>query len=207
MPYKIKGKGHITSEVAFGLSHISCKKIGVTGSDGKTTVSTLISKMLCAEGKNAFLCGNNGNPVISYMGKARKSDYLVCELSSFQLTDLAPALDCGVVTNLTPNHLDIHSSYEEYVYAKSNILKNACRGVINFDCSESRRLGTYLKSGSEMTFASLSYENVRGINSAHLVYVMDGYIFRNGKRIIPLSDIRLKGEFNLINVCLAIGAV
>ena len=207
MPYKIKGKGHITSEAAFALSHISCGKIGVTGSDGKTTASTLISKMLCAEGKNAFLCGNNGNPVINYMGKVRKSDFLVCELSSFQLTDLAPALDCGVVTNLTPNHLDIHSSYEEYVYAKSNILKNARRGVINFDCSESRRLSAYLKGGGELTFVSLSYENVRGINNARLVYVRDGYIFCDGERIIPLSDIRLRGEFNLINVCLAIGAV
>ena len=207
MPYKIKGKGYITSEVAFALSHISCKKIGVTGSDGKTTVSSLISKMLETEGKNAYLCGNCGYPVINYMGKVKKSDLLVCELSSFQLIDLVPALDCGVITNLTPNHLDVHSSYEEYASSKSNILKNASRGVINFDCIESRRLSTCLKNGAELTLASLSYESIKGINNADLVYVRDGIIYRNGEEIIPVSHVRLRGEFNLLNVCLAVGAV
>ncbi len=207
MPYKIIGKGHITSESSFALSHISCKKIGVTGSDGKTTVSSLISKMLEQEGKNTFLCGNNGYPIINYMGRLKKSDFLVCELSSFQLIDLVPTLDCGVVTNLTPNHLDVHSSYNEYAEAKANILKASRRGVINFDCPESRKLSKYLCNGAELTFSSLSYEKINGISSADLVYVRDGKIYRNGEEVISVSDIRLRGEFNVLNVCLAIGAV
>ena len=116
MPCKIRGKGFITSEASFALSYIGCKKIGVTGSDGKTTVSLLISEMLKREGKNAFACGNNGNPIINYMGNSKKRDFLVCELSSFQLIDFVPDLDCGVITNLTPNHLMMNTWEQKRIF-------------------------------------------------------------------------------------------
>ena len=80
MPWRIKGKGKILSEPSLALSLIPCKRIGVTGSDGKTTVSTLINLFLREGGVSSFLGGNNGYPLINYIGKLEKSDVLVCEL-------------------------------------------------------------------------------------------------------------------------------
>ena len=207
MPYRIRGKGCITTESSFALSHMGCKKISVTGSDGKTTVTSLINEILLNDGKSSYLGGNNGYPLINYMGKLKKEDFLVCELSSFQLIDLAPDTETGVITNITPNHLDIHSSYEEYVGAKANALKRARRIVVNYDSSDARGLGEAVKSGRELTYASLTDMSLKAVDGVNYVYCRDGYIYRNSEKLLPLSDIKLRGGFNILNVCLAAGAV
>lgn len=203
MPYRITGKGHITTEAAFALSHIGCHTVGVTGSDGKTTVSSLIHSILEADGRSAYLGGNNGYPLINYMGRLKRSDFLVCELSSFQLIDLCPRLDTAVITNITPNHLDVHSSHTEYVEAKANILKCSDRAVLNYDCPEVRELSKRVKN---VTYATLSPCYGRSSDN-DTVYPCNGWIYRNGEAIIPMSCVRLRGDFNILNVCLAIGAV
>ncbi len=206
MPYKIRGRGHITSEVSFALSHISSRKIFVTGSDGKTTVSTLIKEILAKDGLDAYLGGNIGYPLISYMGRLKEKDFLVSELSSFQLMDLEPVGETGVITNITENHLDIHSSYGEYKDAKSRILENVGRIVINWDSYETRELAKRRSSGKDVTYASVMDVSKRIGDGNNYVYPRNGYIYRNSERLLPLSDIRLRGDFNILNVCLAVGA-
>ena len=206
MPYRIRGNGYITTEAAFALSHIGCRKICVTGSDGKTTVSTLIKEILSEDGKGAHLGGNIGYPVINYMGKLKKQDFLVCELSSFQLTDFSPECDVGIITNVTPNHLDIHSSYDEYKGAKANIFKNASRLVVNCDSGEAMELALAESGGRSITFASTRDIGGRLDDGNEYVYCRNGYIYRNSEKILPLSEIKLRGSFNILNVCLAVGA-
>ena len=206
MPYLIGGKGNITTEAAFALSHIGCRKVCVTGSDGKTTVSTLINEILLKDGKSAYLGGNVGYPLINYMGRLKRDSFLVCELSSFQLIDMIPESDTAVITNITENHLDIHSSYEEYKTAKSNILKKARRAVINGDCPELVKMAQREFCGKEIIYASLHGMSKRA-DGEDCVYAEDGYILRNGEKILSLADIKLKGNFNILNVCLAVGAI
>ncbi len=206
MPYLIKGKGHITTEAAFALSHMGCRKICVTGSDGKTTVSTLINEILLKDGRDAYLGGNVGYPLINYMGRLKREDFLVCELSSFQLIDLIPDADMAVITNITENHLDIHSSYEEYKTAKSSILKKARRAVVNTDCPELVKMVEAEFKGKEITYASLGDMSGKAGDGNNYVYPKDGYILINGEKILSLSDIRLRGDFNILNICLAVGA-
>lgn len=98
-----------------------CKVIGVTGSDGKTTTTTIIAKLLKAAGYRVHLGGNIGRPLLPEMESIRSDDVAVLELSSFQLMTLMTSADIAVVTNLAPNHLDIHRGMEEYIAAKKNI--------------------------------------------------------------------------------------
>ena len=97
--------------------------IGVTGSDGKTTTTTLVSEMLKASGKRVWLGGNIGTPLLPLCRQMGKEDFAVVELSSFQLMDMKRSPQRALITNLAPNHLDIHKDMEEYVDAKKNIFK------------------------------------------------------------------------------------
>ena len=132
-PNLINGECEIYTEIGYALEKAPSFKIGVTGSDGKTTTSTLIYRMLMCGGKNAFLCGNVGSALIGIADKIGKGDYVVAELSSFQLFDCAPFLDVAAVTNITENHLDWHKDISEYISAKKNIVKNAKCAVLNYD--------------------------------------------------------------------------
>ena len=132
----------VYTEASYALKNTRAHKIGITGSDGKTTTSSLIYEILKNQGKSAYLCGNIGTPIISYIDKARENSFLVCELSSFQLFDSAPPLDCAVITSISENHLDWHKSLTEYIYSKRNILKKARRAVVHYDM-EYRELFTH----------------------------------------------------------------
>ena len=111
----------ITSEMEVFFDVCPCKKIAVTGSDGKTTTTTIIAKLLEAEGYTVHLGGNIGHPLLAETGEMKRSDIVVLELSSFQLMTMHDSPDIAVITNLAPNHLDIHKGMEEYVSAKENI--------------------------------------------------------------------------------------
>lgn len=99
----------------------SSHTIAVTGSDGKTTTTTLIAKMLEAHGKQVFLGGNIGAPLLPQIEEIGPEDFVVLELSSFQLHTMRRSPHIAVMTNLSPNHLDMHKSYQEYIDAKRNI--------------------------------------------------------------------------------------
>ena len=108
----------ITSEMQVFFQLCPCTILAVTGSDGKTTTTTLISEMLKAEGKQVWLGGNIGTPLLSKVKEMKPEDYAVVELSSFQLMDMTRSPHRALITNLAPNHLDVHKDMQEYVDAK-----------------------------------------------------------------------------------------
>lgn len=110
--------------------------IAVTGSDGKTTTTTIISEILKASGKKVHLGGNIGNPLLPEIYDIDEEDYAVVELSSFQLISMRKSPDIAVVTNLAPNHLDVHKDMQEYIDSKKNIILHQdgfCKAVLNQD--------------------------------------------------------------------------
>ena len=113
----------ITSEMEVFFEVCPCRILAVTGSDGKTTTTTLISEMLKAQGKNVWLGGNIGTPLLPLVRQMNPDDFAVVELSSFQLMDMKRSASVAVVTNLSPNHLDVHKDMDEYVDAKKNIFR------------------------------------------------------------------------------------
>ena len=113
----------VTSEMEVFFQVCPCKKIAVTGSDGKTTTTTLIAKILEASGKTVWLGGNIGTPLLPLCPQMGEEDVAVVELSSFQLMDMHTSPQIAVITNLAPNHLDVHKDMEEYVWAKTNIFQ------------------------------------------------------------------------------------
>ena len=132
---EVKRGAYLTSEIELVLEFAPCKTIAVTGSDGKTTTTSLIYEILKNK-YNCYLGGNIGYPLFTKIGEMKPEDIVVLELSSFQLMTMKKNPDIAVVTNVTPNHLDIHKSYEEYIEAKANIFKNQTESnklVLNYD--------------------------------------------------------------------------
>ena len=126
----------LTSEMEVFMKICPAKIYAVTGSDGKTTTTTLIYEMLKQEGYNCFLGGNIGTPLIDKVEEIDVNDRVVLELSSFQLLTMKNSPDVAVISNLSPNHLDIHKTMEEYIDAKKNIYRyqtDKDRVVINYD--------------------------------------------------------------------------
>ena len=111
----------LTSEMEVFFEVCPCTEIAVTGSDGKTTTTTIIAKLLEAAGRTVHLGGNIGHPLLCDTPDIRPGDLAVLELSSFQLMTMERSPHIAVMTNLSPNHLDVHKSYEEYIAAKENI--------------------------------------------------------------------------------------
>ena len=121
---KAKNKNiEITSEIEEFIKLHPCKILAITGSDGKTTTTTLISKILMEEGHTVHLGGNIGNPLLQKIKDINDTDIAVIELSSFQLISMKKSPDIAILTNISPNHLDVHKSMDEYVKAKENILR------------------------------------------------------------------------------------
>lgn len=135
----------LTSEIEKVIELAPCRVIGVTGSDGKTTTTTLIAKFLEHAGYKVWLGGNIGTPLFSKLDEIKKDDIVVLELSSFQLMTLSTSPDISVITNISPNHLDYHKDYNEYIVAKANIFLGQNKEdvlVLNKDCNLTNR---YLK--------------------------------------------------------------
>lgn len=172
----------------------------VTGSDGKSTTASISAKLLgtCA-------IGNIGIPFVKALGYSDSSDALplVAELSSFQLMNFAPKSRRAVITNITPNHLDWHSSYEEYIESKKNVLKNTQEPILFLGGNESFDI---LKKHRPYALASLilSEEEIKKHKAELYVYVKDGAICTNGEKLLDLSDISRKEEYNIKNFLSAI---
>ena len=126
----------VTSEMELFFELCPCKLYAVTGSDGKTTTTTILSEFLKAQGKTVHLGGNIGKPLLPEIGSIKETDCAVAELSSFQLISMRRSPQVAVVTNLSPNHLDMHKDMREYIDAKKNIFLHQSafsRTVLNKD--------------------------------------------------------------------------
>ena len=188
----------ITSEMEIFFEVCPCSILAVTGSDGKTTTTTLISEMLKAEGKTVWLGGNIGTPLLSHVPEMRDTDFAVVELSSFQLMDMHRSPHVAVITNLSPNHLDVHKDMEEYVEAKKNIYrfqKEADILVVNADNALTSACETV---GINRSFSRLGTGNV---------CLKNGIICRDGVEVLDVKDILLPGVHNIENYMAAIAAV
>ena len=189
---------YVTSEMEVFFEVCPCNLIAVTGSDGKTTTTTLVSEMLKADGKTVWLGGNIGTPLLPLVRKMKPEDYAVVELSSFQLMDMTRSPMRAVVTNLAPNHLDVHKDMDEYVEAKKNIFKFQDETgllVLNHDNAIT---DGFSGNGKTVKFSRQG--------TAH-VYLKDDVIIRGGEEVLKTTDILLPGVHNIENYMAAIAAV
>ena len=147
----------VTSEVELFFDFCPCEIVAVTGSDGKTTTTTLISKFYEAAGRKVHLGGNIGAALLPMLPEVAPEDVAVVELSSFQLISMHSSPNIAVVTNVTPNHLDHHKDMQEYIDAKRNILlyqKQPCRAVLGYENEISRSMQSDCK-GKQVWFTRL----------------------------------------------------
>ena len=189
---------YVTSEMEVFFEVCPCHLIAVTGSDGKTTTTTLISEMLKADGKRVWLGGNIGTPLLPLVRQMQETDYAVVELSSFQLMDMTRSPQRAVVTNLAPNHLDVHKDMEEYVEAKKNIFafqKENGLLVLNHDNAIT---DAFAGNGKTVKFSRQG--------KAHVCLEGD-IITRGGEEVLHVEDILLPGVHNIENYMAAIAAV
>lgn len=193
----------VTSEMGAFLELCPGEVIAITGSDGKTTTTTIIAGLLKAEGYKTYVGGNIGTPLLDKVDEMGPEDKVVLELSSFQLMDLEGCRpSVAVVTNLAPNHLDHHKDMAEYVSAKKNIfLHQGPKGrvVLNHDNAITREFAK--EAPGEVEFFSRQEKRKSG------VWVEDGVILRDGEKVLPLTDILIPGVHNVENYMAAIGAV
>ncbi len=199
-PKRIIGKGRIFTEISYSLESTDAYKIGITGSDGKTTTATMIYEILKREHKS-YLVGNIGTPLISYLDSIKKGDYLVCELSSFQLCDYTPNLDCAIVTGISQNHMDWHTSMGDYIFAKRNIIKRARRTIVNYDSSYKDFF-----VGNNTTYFSLYDISHLAKNGVDSIYIKGNVIYHNKAQLFPVETVKAKGKYNLLNALAAISA-
>ena len=196
----------ITSEMEVFFHVCPCKTIAVTGSDGKTTTTTIIAKLLEAAGYHVHLGGNIGRPLLPDIESIQPDDLAVLELSSFQLMTMNTSADIAVVTNLAPNHLDVHKGMEEYIAAKKNIFlyQNAQQKVV-------------LNRDNDITYSFVPEANGQVTLFSRQNPLDEGVVLENGvicvkkggntRKVLPVADILLPGVHNIENYEAAIGAV
>lgn len=197
----------ITSEMEVFFEVCPCKIIAVTGSDGKTTTTTLISEILKREGRRVHLGGNIGRPLLPEIETIREDDVAVVELSSFQLISMRRSPDIAVITNITPNHLDMHKDMEEYIQAKEHIFLHQngfSKTVLNFDNPITAPMAAEVR-GQCLGFSLKEPPRFGCYTDA------DGVMwFADGKqphRVLHRDDILLPGSHNVENYMAATAAV
>ena len=188
----------VTSEMEVFFEVCPCTLLAVTGSDGKTTTTTLVSEMLKAAGKNVWLGGNIGTPLLPLVREMKETDYAVVELSSFQLMDMKRSPARAVITNLAPNHLDIHKDMAEYIEAKTNIFRYQDeRGLLILNADNAITSG-FRGNGTTRFFSRQKEADV---------CVTDGVICRHGEKVLPVGDMLIPGVHNIENYMAAIAMV
>ena len=196
----------VTSEMEVFFDLCPCRLIAVTGSDGKTTTTTLIGELLKAQGKRVHIGGNIGRPLLAHIEEMEPEDYAVVELSSFQLLSMRESPDVAVVTNIAPNHLDVHGTMEEYIGAKRNILlhQNAfSTAVLGADSETAMSLAPDVR-GKLLTF-SIHGPVERG---AYMDENGDIFFADNGNviKVMNRDKIKIPGDHNVLNYLAAVCA-
>ncbi len=188
----------VTSEMEVFFQVCPCTLLAVTGSDGKTTTTTLVSEMLKADGKTVWLGGNIGTPLLPLVRQMKAEDFAVVELSSFQLMDMTRSPSRALITNLAPNHLDVHKDMAEYVDAKKNIFRFQQATdllVLNHDNAIT---DGFTGNGKTVKFSRQG--------DAHVCLHGD-MITRGGEEVLDVKDILIPGVHNIENYMAAIAMV
>ncbi|MBO5653579.1 MAG: UDP-N-acetylmuramoyl-L-alanine--D-glutamate ligase [Clostridia bacterium] len=179
----------VWGEAEYFAALCPCPIYGVTGSDGKTTTATMIASLLTASGRRTHLGGNIGRSLLPFLPDMRREDACVLELSSFQLMDFSVPVHTGVVTNLSPNHLNWHTDFAEYAAAKRRLVSLSHRAVLEEGLFE---------GVSALRFSARGEGNVT---------VKDGYITGFGVPLFSARHLKLRGEHNLKNLLAATAAL
>ena len=195
----------VTTEIEMVITLTPSKVIGVTGSDGKTTTTTLISEILKKDGYNVFIGGNIGTPLFDKIKDMTPDDIVVLELSSFQLMHMNVSPQIAVITNITPNHLNIHKDMDEYVEAKKEIFKSQSEDgivILNYDNEITRNCSSEVKG--KVKFFSSKEKLKEGI-----IFDQEDRrikLCKNGLRqhIFDTDKMKLRGVHNFENACAAI---
>jgi UDP-N-acetylmuramoylalanine--D-glutamate ligase len=192
---------YVTSEIAEFIKYCPCKVFGITGSDGKSTTTTLIGEMLKRQGYRVYVGGNLGTPLFSELDNIRSEDYAVVELSSFQLMDINNSTDISVITNISPNHLDIHRDMEEYVEAKKKVFIN--QGLEDL---------IILNRDNELTFSMKGEAKGKvrtfSLKDKNSYSYLDGTnLICNDKVICNIDEVKLLGMHMIENILTAFSAV
>ena len=202
----VKRGSILTSEMEVFFEVCPCPKIAVTGSDGKTTTTTIIAELLKRAGKTVHLGGNIGHPLLAETGKMKPEDIAVLELSSFQLMTMTHSPHIAVVTNLAPNHLDVHKDFREYIDAKENIFTHqSAEDIAVFNADNPYTLEEAGRAAGRARLFSRQKELEDG------VFLRGGAIIakRDGaeRQVMTAADIKLPGVHNIENYMAAIAAV
>lgn len=192
----------VTTEIEMFMKMCPCKMIGVTGSDGKTTTTSLIHAILQKTGYHVFLGGNIGTPLFTKLSEMTPEDIVVLELSSFQLMDMEISPHIAVITNITPNHLNIHKDYEEYIEAKKNIFKFQNENgilILNYDNEITKNCAK--ESNGRVIFFSSEEKLDNGL-------IVDNKVIKEcedkiRKHLLNGEDAILRGSHNLQNIATA----
>lgn len=195
----------VTTEIELVIKMCPCKIIGITGSEGKTTTTTLISEIIKKSGKTCWLGGNIGIPLFTEIEKMRPEDIVVLELSSFQLMGMEVSPDISIITNITPNHLNIHKDYQEYIDAKKNIFKYQNKEgilILNYDNEITRTLD------KEAHGKVIFYSSKEKIDDG---YILDNYIIKEcqegiRQHILNTKEIKIRGVHNYENIMASLAA-
>ena len=202
---EIKRGAIVTTEIELLMKMCPSKIIGVTGSDGKTTTTSLIYAILKDAGYNTYLGGNIGTPLFTKLEEMQPEDIVVLELSSFQLMGMEVSPNIAVITNITPNHLNIHKYFEEYIDAKKNIFKFQNENdilILNYDneitknCSKEANGKVIFFSGKE------KLDNGYIIDEGIIKICVD----KIRKHILNVDEVILRGEHNYENIATALAA-
>ncbi|WP_195517363.1 UDP-N-acetylmuramoyl-L-alanine--D-glutamate ligase [Paraclostridium bifermentans] len=196
-----KEGAYITSEMEEFVRYCKGKIYAITGSDGKTTTTTIISKLLEAEGYKTWVGGNIGTPLFSNIEEIDENHMVVLELSSFQLMTMNLPVDVAVVTNLAPNHLDMHKDMQEYIDAKKNIFLYQSNDSV-----------LVLNRENDITygFESEAKAEIREFSSKRVLengaYFNEGVLYLDGNIVCKKDDIVIKGMHNVENYLAAFTA-
>ena len=202
---EIKRGAIVTTEIELLMKMCPAKIIGITGSDGKTTTTSLINAILKDAGYKTYLGGNIGTPLFTKLEEMQPEDIVVLELSSFQLMGMEVSPNISVITNITPNHLNIHKDYEEYIEAKKNIFKYQKENdivVLNYDNEITRNCAK--EANGKVIFFSRKEKLDNG-------YIVDEDIIKVckdkiRKHILNVNDVILRGQHNYENIATALAA-
>ena len=200
---RAKAEGtYITSEMEEFVKYCPAKMFGVTGSDGKTTTTSLMYNILKEEGYKTWVGGNIGTPLFAQIEEIKETDMVVLELSSFQTMTMTVSTEVAVVTNLSPNHLDMHKDMEEYVDAKKNIFKyQDTHGVLVLNRDNQITNSMVVEAKGDVLQFSVKETIDKG------AYYKDGVLYVMGKEVCNAEDIVIKGMHNVENYLAAFCAL
>ncbi len=195
----------VTTEIEMLMKMCPCKIIGVTGSDGKTTTTSLIHHILQKTNRKVYLGGNIGIPLFTKLEEMEPKDLVVLELSSFQLMQMEVSPDIAIITNISPNHLNIHKDYQEYIDSKKNIFKYQNEKgilILNYDNEITRNCCKEAK-GKVIFFSSNEKLDNGFIIDGNLIKLSEDKI---RKHILNTKEVQLKGKHNYENIATALAA-